>query len=127
MDQRIEFVIGLMRNRIHQDLTIDELAVSVYLSRWHFSHLFKDEVGVSPAHYLKSLKMDEAKRLLETSFMSVKEIMFRLQIKDKSHFERDFKKTYGLTPVQYRLTNFLKLSEQDSLSPGPSARIHDHR
>ena len=103
MDQRIEVVIGMMKNRIYQELTIDDLALSVYLSRWHFAHLFKAQVGVSPAHYLKSLKMCEAKRLLEISPMSVKEVMFRLGIKDKSHFERDFKKQYGITPAQYRL------------------------
>jgi AraC family transcriptional regulator len=111
MDQRIEVVIGMMKNRICQDLTINDLALSVYLSRWHFAHLFKAHVGVSPARYLKSLKMCEAKRLLKVSPMSVKEIMFRLRIKDKSHFERDFKKQYGLTPAQYRLDGSRKLLE----------------
>lgn len=111
MDQRIEVVIGTMKNRIYQELTIDDLALSVYLSRWHFAHLFKAQVGVSPAHYLKSLKMSEAKRLLEVSPMGTKEIMFRLGIKDKSHFERDFKKQYGLTPAQYRLDTLRKLLE----------------
>lgn len=116
MDQRIEAVIEIMKNRIYQDLTINDLALSVYLSRWHFSHLFKDQVGMSPAHYIKWLKMCEAKRLLEVSPMSVKEITFRLGIKDKSHFERDFKKEYGLTPAQHRLNSLLKRLKQDSES-----------
>ena len=115
MDQRIEVVIGVMKSRINQDLTLDDLALSVYLSRWHLSHLFKDEMGIPPAHYLKSLKMSEAKRLLETSPMSVKQIILRLGIKDKSHFERDFKKAYGLTPAQYRLATLLNIGEEDSL------------
>ena len=108
MDERIEIVISTMKNRVNQDLTLDDLAVSVYLSRWRFSHLFKREVGIPPAHYLKSLKMIEATRLLETSHLSIKQIILRLGIKDKSHFERDFKKKYGLTPSQYRVASLRK-------------------
>jgi AraC family transcriptional regulator of arabinose operon len=108
MDERIVIVISTMKNRINQNLTLDELALSVFLSRWRFSHLFKHEVGVPPAHYLKSLKMLEAKRLLKSSPLSIKQIIFQLGIKDKSHFERDFKKKYGLTPAQYRVASLRK-------------------
>jgi len=108
MDERIEIVISTMKDKINQDLRLDDLALSVYLSRWRFSHLFKHEVGIPPAHYLKSLKMIEAKRLLETSPLTIKQIIFRLGIKDKSHFERDFKKKYGLTPARYRVASLRK-------------------
>jgi transcriptional regulator GlxA family with amidase domain len=113
MDQRIKVVIGVMKSRINQDLSLDDLALSVYLSRWHLSHLFKDEVGIPPAHYLKSLKMTEAKKLLETSPMSVKQIILKLGIRDKSHFERDFKKAYGLTPSQHRLATLLNIGDSN--------------
>ena len=67
-----------------------------------------------PAQYLKSLKMNEAKRLLQSPSMSVKQVVLKLGIKDKSHFERDFKKTFGVTPAQYRLA--MIVSTTDSLS-----------
>jgi len=46
--------------------------------------------------------MRQAKKLLETTFMSVKEIMGRVGISDKSHFLRDFKRDHGATPAQHR-------------------------
>jgi AraC-like DNA-binding protein len=46
--------------------------------------------------------MQQAKDLLEATFLSVKEIMNIVGIRDDSHFVRDFKKTYGATPTQHR-------------------------
>jgi AraC-like DNA-binding protein len=48
--------------------------------------------------------MEMAKELLENSSLCVKEIMFELGIADRSHFEREFKKAYRLTPNRYRST-----------------------
>jgi len=46
--------------------------------------------------------MERAKVLLESSFLSVKEIAFRVGLNDESHFVRDFKSTYGYSPALYR-------------------------
>jgi hypothetical protein len=55
-----------------------------------------------PMRYLRVLRMERAKDLLESSFLSVKEIGFRVGLTDESHFVRDFKATYGLSPACYR-------------------------
>ncbi|HEX9919470.1 MAG TPA: helix-turn-helix domain-containing protein, partial [Pyrinomonadaceae bacterium] len=67
-----------------------------------FCHLFKAETGSSPARYLKALRLERARELLETTFLSVKEIRALVGFNDDSHFARDFRATYGLTPQQYR-------------------------
>ena len=46
--------------------------------------------------------MERAKGLLESSFLSVKEIAFQVGLNDESHFVRDFKSTYGYSPALYR-------------------------
>jgi hypothetical protein len=46
--------------------------------------------------------MQRAKDLLESSFLSVKEIAFQVGLNDESHFVRDFKSTYGFSPAHYR-------------------------
>jgi AraC-like DNA-binding protein len=46
--------------------------------------------------------MRKAKKLLEFTFLNVKEVMNRVGAYDASHFVRDFKRTYGVTPAQYR-------------------------
>jgi AraC-like DNA-binding protein len=46
--------------------------------------------------------MKQAATLLTTTFLCVKEIVRRVGITDESHFVRDFKRLYGLTPSEYR-------------------------
>lgn len=58
---------------------------------------------MSPIQYLKVLRIEKAKHLLETSFLSVKEITHLVGLNDESHFVRDFKKAYGVSPTPYRV------------------------
>ena len=67
-----------------------------------------------PIQYLKVLRIERAKYLLETSFLSVKEIAHIVGVNDESHFVRDFKKTYGAPPTPYRTAfNRQRLNESD--------------
>ncbi|HEX8709743.1 MAG TPA: helix-turn-helix domain-containing protein [Pyrinomonadaceae bacterium] len=102
MDQRVKEVINLMKGDLSRRLTPGALARKVNLSPAHLRYLFKAETGATLAQYLKTLRMEEARRLLEATFLNVKEIMARIGASDESHFLRDFKRTYGLTPAQYR-------------------------
>ena|SRR5215213_623515 len=102
MDMRVQAVIALMDSSFQQELSAEELAQAVNLSASYLAHLFKAETGVSLFQYLKSLRMRKAKELMETTFLSVKQIRNRVGVRDKCHFARDFKKTYGLTPAQYK-------------------------
>lgn len=92
----------MMRADVRGELTLTDFAQSVNLSVWRLSHIFKSDVGMPPIKYLKLLRMERAKALLESSFLSVKEIAFRVGLNDESHFVRDFKSTYGYSPTSYR-------------------------
>jgi len=102
MDRRVQVTIELMKADLRRELSPDDLARATNLSRSRFQHLFKAETGVSPASYLRLLRLERARFLLETSFLSIKQIMLRVGVADKSHFERRFKKAYGATPTGYR-------------------------
>ena len=78
------------------------MARLVDLSVSHLQHLFKNEMGQSPAHYVQDLRLMRARDLLERSSLSIKQIMIRIGTNDRSNFERQFKRAYKLTPVQYR-------------------------
>ena len=103
MDQRIEKTLQLMRDNLQKELSLNEFAQSVNLSVWRFGHIFRSNVGMAPIHYLRSLRMERARYLLETSFLSVKEIAHRVGLNDESHFVRDFKTAYGMSPALYRM------------------------
>ena len=102
MDTRVQNVVALMRRDLRARLTLGDMARSVHLTTFHFCHLFKSETGTSPAKYLKALRLERARELLETTFLSVKEIRVLVGLNDESHFTRDFRAVYGLTPLQYR-------------------------
>ncbi len=102
MDKRVEKIIQMMREDVRGELSLAELAQSVNLSVWRLCHIFKADVGMPPIRYLRLLRMERAKNLLESSFLSVKEIAFQVGLNDESHFVRDFKSTYGFSPALYR-------------------------
>lgn len=91
-----------MREDVRGELSLTEFAQSVNLSVWRLCHIFKTDVGMPPIRYLRLLRMERAKDLLESSFLSVKEIAFQVGLNDESHFVRDFKSTYGFSPALYR-------------------------
>lgn len=102
MDRRVERIILLVERDIRKSITLNDIAHAVNLSPSHVYHLFKSEMGMSHPRYLKMLRIKKAKELLETTFMSVKEIVEAVGVKDGSHFVRDFKKQYKMTPTQCR-------------------------
>jgi transcriptional regulator GlxA family with amidase domain len=92
----------MMRDDVRGELSLAEFAQSVNLSVWRLCHIFKSDVGMPPIRYLRLLRMERAKDLLESSFLSVKEIAYQVGLNDESHFVRDFKSTYGYSPALYR-------------------------
>jgi len=102
MAERIKRVIERMQGDPSRTFSLGEMAESVNLSPPYFCYLFKTITGVPPAKYLKTLRMQQAATLLTTTFLSVKEIVSRVGCTDESHFVRDFKRLYGVTPSEYR-------------------------
>ena len=103
MDCRIRHILSLIREDPSKEHTLGNLSLAVNISASRLRHLFKDEVGITPTQYLKDFRMRAARELVETTALSMKQIMINVGINDKSHFLRDFKKTFGMTPVQCRL------------------------
>jgi transcriptional regulator GlxA family with amidase domain len=102
MAERVKRVIELMQDNPSRSFTLGDMAQSVNLSPPYFCYLFKSITGMPPAKYLKSLRLQHAATLLTTTFLSVKEIVRRVGCSDDSHFVRDFKRAYGVTPSAYR-------------------------
>lgn len=106
MDPRVRRVISLINQDITRELPVTEMARHVNLSPTQFRRMFKAETGLPPAQYFKRAKLEAAKELLEHSYLRVKEIGHKVGLEDESHFVRDFKRAYGLTPAQHRMRNF---------------------
>lgn len=106
MHPKTRAIVDFLKLNLHRRITLEEIALSAQLSRSRLFHLFKSEVGLPPGQYLKTLRLEKARQLLETTMLSIKEITAAAGFHDQSHFVRDFKKAYKLTPSQYRSRHF---------------------
>jgi len=102
VDARIQILTCLIQSEFYRDLRAKELAHLVNLSPSRLRHLFKHDTGQTLAQYLMYTRMTHARLLLETTHLSVKEAMNQVGISDCSHFTRDFKKLYGVSPTRCR-------------------------
>ncbi|SET04160.1 AraC-like ligand binding domain-containing protein [Paenibacillus sp. NFR01] len=100
--QYIETAIHLMNMRLEENLTLDEIANYVQISRQHLNHLFKTSVGFAPVDYYLRLKIQRACQLLDLTSLSIKEVCHALGFKDPYYFSRLFRKIIGLSPTDYR-------------------------
>jgi transcriptional regulator GlxA family with amidase domain len=102
MDRRVHIVISMMKSNLDQNFSIRDLACVVNLSSSRLRDLFARDTGLSPVRYFRRVRMERAKELSADTWLSVKQIALQVGFKDRSHFEREFKLIYGLSPAQYR-------------------------
>ena len=105
MNPKTRTVIIHINDNFHRRLLCGDIAKMVNISPSRLRHMFKAETGRSLARHVKSIRIEKAKELLETTFFSVKEVMAKVGMSDESHFVRDFKKECGMTPSQYRVVS----------------------
>jgi AraC family transcriptional regulator, arabinose operon regulatory protein len=100
-DARIQRALQLMLQS--QIIEPGNIAAILNLSVSRFRHLFKREMGISFNQYQKTMRLEQARELLENSFLRIKEITAKVGIGDVSHFTRDYKARYGRPPSQTRV------------------------
>jgi len=101
MDQRVRNIIAFMNANIHRQSSVRELARSVRLSPSHFRRPFREQTGKPVTKYLKDLRMQHARHLLETTYLSIKQIAVNVGLTSVGHFVTNFKKAYGVTPTRF--------------------------
>lgn len=102
VDGRIFHIKERLAANLNHDWTIEEMAGLVELSVPHFQKLFKTNTGTTPMAYLRDLRLTRACECLESSFNQLKQIRVHIGMTDDSHFTRDFKDKFGVTPTDYR-------------------------
>ena len=85
-----------------EDISLSVLSDEFHLNPQYISQLFKNEIGVNFLSYLTNIRMEQAKKLLLTTSLSITEISERSGYKDYRVFTKVFKKSEGITPSQYR-------------------------
>jgi AraC-like DNA-binding protein len=99
---KIEQAIALLRSKLDEDISIQEIAEELNVSYAWFRKWFKLYTGLAPQQYLIQLKMEKAKALLADPGNSIKGIAYQLRFEHPLYFSKLFKEKVGLSPELYR-------------------------
>lgn len=83
-------------------ISMSAMAASVNLSSTHFNRRFKQLLRMSPTQYLRTVRIQAARRLLTESSQSLAAIAVEVGFTDQSHFTKRFREVTGITPNEYR-------------------------
>jgi transcriptional regulator GlxA family with amidase domain len=103
MDPRIRRIIEQFEPQLHKRLSVADMAAAAGLSPSRFASLFRCATGMSPARYFRTLRLERARALLETTTLSVDEVRTLVGGSEGSHFARDYRARYGVGPRDSRL------------------------
>ncbi|WP_440642664.1 helix-turn-helix domain-containing protein [Bradyrhizobium sp. PUT101] len=92
----------IMRVRLSSNLTIADVAAECKLTPSHFARSFRRSTGVAPHEYLSRLRIEEAKRLMADTKLSLADIALICGFGDQSYFTRVFSRTIGTSPGLWR-------------------------
>lgn len=90
------------RNYKDPSLSVSSLAESVNMSEGYFRKLFKNQYDFAPSQYIISVRLSRAKELLRYPLISLEECALQSGFSSLPYFCRMFKKSMGITPLQYR-------------------------
>jgi AraC family transcriptional regulator len=115
-DPRVDIVIDFMNANLERKVSLKELADVASLSQSHLSRLFKTQTEMSPGEYLIRLRMERARQHLATSLLSIKQVMAKVGYYNKSHFARQFRRCFHLSPSEYRKSVSRLIAKSDYLA-----------
>lgn len=92
----------IIENRYQEKITVDELADYIAVNRRTFERRFKNATNNTVVQYLQRVRVEAAKRQLESSRKNVSEVMYEVGYSDNKAFRNVFRKYAGISPVEYR-------------------------
>src|SRR3984885_1228392 len=101
-DEPIKKAQLFMENNVSNKVSVDQLSDMFAISRRNFERRFKKATSNTPVEYLQRVKIEAAKKSLESNRENVNEVMYSVGYSDSKAFRTMFKKITGLSPVSYR-------------------------
>ena len=100
--ETVDGILRYVNKNLSADLTDKALAEKFFMHKNHLVKIFSSKVGMSPSKYVTATRMQTAKRLLESTDLTVREISFQIGLKDETHLSKLFQKHYNMSPAKYR-------------------------
>lgn len=100
--KNVHKMIQYTHEHYNEALSLEQLANFMYLDQSYVSRSFKEVVGISLIEYLQYYRIEQAKRKLQSTHLSIADIAEQVGYSNLTYFSRIFKRTTGYTPSQYR-------------------------
>ena len=100
-EERIVEIISYIKND-YKNVTLDELSETFHLSKPYLSKYIKEKAGMTFQEAVRKERMKKARTLLRETGYTVETVAAEVGYENVEHFNRLFKKSYGMTPMQYR-------------------------
>ncbi|MEJ2544903.1 MAG: AraC family transcriptional regulator [Calditrichaceae bacterium] len=107
--------VQFIEDNLKADISVLDMANSVYYSLYHFIRLFQSVTGFSPKTYLQQRRLTESIKDLKKSDKKIIEIAYDYQFNSHEAFTRSFKKQFGISPSQIR--NGISLADLPAVNP----------
>lgn len=101
-DEPIKKAQEFIEKNYQEKISVDQLTSMIALSRRNFERRFKKATSNTVVEYIQRVKMEAAKKNLETSSKNINEVMYDVGYSDTKAFRTIFKKITGLPPIEYR-------------------------
>ena len=98
----VEQIKRYIEDHYHENISLETISKTVYLSPVYLSFLFKQVESISLTDYITHIRIEKAKELLRSTAAKTYEISRKVGYQDEKYFSRVFKKKVGLTPTEYR-------------------------
>ncbi|MDE7045970.1 MAG: AraC family transcriptional regulator, partial [Acetatifactor sp.] len=100
-EERIVEIISYIQQN-YQDVTLETLSDVFHLSKPYLSKYIREKAGMTFQEAVKKERMKKARTMLKETDLTVETVAAEVGYENVEHFNRLFKKSYGMTPVQYR-------------------------
>jgi two-component system response regulator YesN len=102
--REMKAAVDYIQANYQRDLNMATVSNHVSLNYSYFSQTFKEYTGLSFVQYIKTVRIEKAKELLEKTELKVFEIGTMVGFENSKHFNRVFREMEGVTPLEYRTT-----------------------
>lgn len=100
--RQLQQILNYIDAHLDRDIKLADLARLLDMSQFHFSHLFKQSIGISPYQYLIQQRVERAKKLLKQTDRLIVDIALECGFNSHSHLSKKFRQFTGVTPKAYR-------------------------
>ncbi|MDD5603894.1 MAG: AraC family transcriptional regulator [Eubacteriales bacterium] len=114
----VEQSVNYMKYNYEHGISSADVADNLKIDRSYFAKIFRQETGTTPTRWLVNLRVNKARRLLESTGLTVGEVAYSVGIFDQFYFSRLFKAETGMSPLEYRKSE--ESDHADTINPSKS-------